>query len=106
MRTVGRKIVREPALRPSAELLRTAATINDTLKAILPGGRTCVPKGVYRYRTLEEANHQQAEWLAQAMAENREGLLRTKQSARGQDVTDRMAIERALAAARSEKDRK
>ena len=37
---------------------------------------------------------------------NLEGLLRTKQSARGQDVTDRMAIERALAAARSEKDRK
>ena len=69
MRTVGRKIVREPALRPSAELLRTAATINDTLKAMLPGGRTCVPKGVYRYRTLEEANHQQANWLAQSMAE-------------------------------------
>ncbi len=106
MRTVGRRIVREPASRPSAELLRTAATINDSLKAILPGGRTCVPKGVYRYRTLEEANLQQADWLAQAMAENREGLLRTKQSARGQDVTDRMAIERALAAARSEKDRK
>ena len=37
---------------------------------------------------------------------NLEGLLRTKQSARGQDVTDRMAIERALAAARSEKNRK
>jgi hypothetical protein len=69
MRTVGRRIIREPALRPSAELLRTAATINDSLKAILPGGRTCVPKGVYRYRTLEEANRQQADWLAQWMAE-------------------------------------
>ena len=69
MRTVGRKIIREPALRPSAELLRTAATINDTLKAILPGGRTCMPKGVYRFRTLEEANQQQAEWLARSMAE-------------------------------------
>ncbi|MBI2297327.1 MAG: hypothetical protein HYU76_15140 [Betaproteobacteria bacterium] len=69
MRTVGRKIVREPALRPSAELLRSAATINDTLKALLPGGRTCMPKGVYRFQSLEEANHQQAEWLAQAMAE-------------------------------------
>lgn len=31
---------------------------------------------------------------------NLEGLLRTKQSARGQDVTDRMAIERALEAAK------
>jgi hypothetical protein len=37
---------------------------------------------------------------------NLEGLLRTKQSARGQDVTDRMAIERALAAAKGGKDRK
>ena len=69
MRTVGRKVVREPELRPSAELLRAAATINDTLKVMLPGGRTCMPKGVYRYRTLEEANRQQAEWLAHAMAE-------------------------------------
>ena len=69
MRTVGRKIIREPALRPSAELLRTAATINDTLNAILPGRRTCMPKGVYRFRTLEEANQRQAEWLAQSMAE-------------------------------------
>ena len=31
---------------------------------------------------------------------NLEGLLRTKQSARGQDVLDRMAIERALASAK------
>lgn len=34
------------------------------------------------------------------------GLLRTKQSARGQDVTDRMVIERALAAAKSGKSGK
>jgi hypothetical protein len=32
-------------------------------------------------------------------------LLRTKQSARGQDVTDRMAIERALAAAKKGEDK-
>ena len=69
MKTVGRRIVREPALRPSGELLRAAATINDTLKALLPGGRTCMPKGIYRFRTLDEANLQQAEWLAQTMAE-------------------------------------
>lgn len=37
---------------------------------------------------------------------NLEGLLRTKQSARGQDVLDRMAIERALAAAKKESERK
>ena len=69
MRTVGRRVVREPALRPSAELLCVAAAINETLCALLPGGRTAVPKGVYRFQTLDEANRQQAEWLAQAMAE-------------------------------------
>ena len=69
MRTVGRRIVPEPALHPSAERLRAAAAINEPLSALLPGGRTAVPKGVYRFRTLDEANRQQAEWLAQAMAE-------------------------------------
>lgn len=69
MRTVGRRIVREPALHPSAELLRITATINDALKGLLPGGLTCMPKGVYRFRTLGDANAQQAEWLARAMAE-------------------------------------
>lgn len=69
MRTVGRRIVRDPELRASAELLRSAATINESLKGLLPGGRTCMPKGIYRFRTLDEANRQQAEWLAQAMAE-------------------------------------
>lgn len=35
-----------------------------------------------------------------------EGLLRTKQSARGQDLLDRMAIERALASAKKDPERK
>ena len=69
MRTVGRRVVREPALRPSAEQLRAAAAINETLDALLPGGRTAAPKGVYRFRTMDEANRQQAAWLAEAMAE-------------------------------------
>ncbi len=37
---------------------------------------------------------------------NLEGLLRTKRSARGQDVTDRMVIERALAAAKRKDETK
>jgi len=69
MRTVGRRVVGEPALHPSAELLRVTAAINETLGALLPGGRTCMPKGVYRFRTLDEANRKQDEWLAQGMAE-------------------------------------
>jgi hypothetical protein len=39
--------------------------------ALLPGGRIAAPKGIYRFRTLDEANRQQAAWLAEAMAEAR-----------------------------------
>jgi hypothetical protein len=58
-----------PSLRPSAEGLRAAARINDALVALLPRGRRGVPKGVYRFRILDEMNEQEAKWLAAAMAE-------------------------------------
>lgn len=58
-----------PALRPSAQQLRAACAVNDLLLALLPGGRIAAPKGVYRFRTLDEANRQQEIWLAEAMAE-------------------------------------
>lgn len=60
-----------PALEPSAELLKAASAVNDALRALLPGGRIAAPKGVYRFRTLEEANRQQEAWLAEAMAQAR-----------------------------------
>jgi hypothetical protein len=36
--------------------------------SILPGGRIAAPKGVYRFRTLDEANRMEAQWLAEWMA--------------------------------------
>jgi hypothetical protein len=60
-----------PALRPSAARLKDACAVNDPLPALLPGGRIAAPKGIYRFRTLEEANRQQEAWLAEAMAEAR-----------------------------------
>lgn len=71
MKTVGTRSLPQPALRPSAERLREASAINDPLTALLPGGRTAVPKGVYRYRTLDDADRQLKRWIAQAMAEAR-----------------------------------
>jgi len=70
-RTVGRRLPPRLELRPSAELLRAAAAVNEPLARLLPGGRTPVPKGVYRYRTLDEAERDMQRWLAQAMAEGR-----------------------------------
>jgi len=59
------------ALRPSASRLRAACAVNDPLPALLPGGRIAAPKGIYRFRTLDQANRQQEAWLAEAMAEAR-----------------------------------
>lgn len=71
MRSVGRRSAPELALRPSGELLRAAAAINEPLRSLLPGGRIAAPRGVYRFRTMDEANRQQEAWLAQAMAGTR-----------------------------------
>ena len=69
MKIVGHRSMPELALHPSAERLRAAAAINDALPALLPGGRIAAPKGLYRFRTMDEANRQQEVWLAEAMAE-------------------------------------
>ena len=68
MRTVGRRSMPLPSLRPSAARLRAAARINDALTALLPGGRIAAPKGLYRWRSLDEANERQRTWLAETMA--------------------------------------
>lgn len=57
-----------PSRHPSAAQLRAAYAVNEPLAALLPGGRIAAPKGIYRWRSLDEANLQQANWLAEAMA--------------------------------------
>jgi len=69
MRSVGRRSMPGPSLHPSPAQLRAAYAMNDPLRALLPGGRIAAPKGIYRWRTLEEANRQQDAWLAEFMAE-------------------------------------
>lgn len=69
MKTAGRRSLPMPQPLPSGELLKFAAAVNDPLAALLPGGRIAAPKGVYRFRTLEDMNRQQEAWLAEAMAE-------------------------------------
>ncbi|MBI1731292.1 MAG: hypothetical protein HYR49_00805 [Gammaproteobacteria bacterium] len=43
--------------------------INELSSGLVPGGRTTAPKGVRRFRTLDEGNKIQAQWLAERMAE-------------------------------------
>jgi len=71
-RTVGSRSLPAPGLHPSAEQLKAAYAVNEPLRALLPDGTIAAPKGIYRFKTLEEANRQQAAWLAEAMAEARQ----------------------------------
>ncbi len=68
MSVVGSRTLPRPAPRPSAQRLRESSAVNAPLAALLPGGRTGVPKGVYRYRTLDDADRQLQQWTAEAMA--------------------------------------
>jgi hypothetical protein len=71
-RTVGRRSLPVPALDPSAEQLKAAYAVNEPLRALLPDGTIAAPKGIFRFKTLADANRQQEAWLAQAMAEARQ----------------------------------
>jgi hypothetical protein len=68
---VGRRSLPLPALRPSAEQLKAAYAVNEPLRALLPDGTIAAPKGIFRFKTLADANRQQEAWLAEAMAEAR-----------------------------------
>jgi hypothetical protein len=70
-RTAGRRSLPTLALHPSAEQLKAAYAVNEPLRALLPDGTIGAPKGVFRFKTLADANRQQEAWLAQAMAEAR-----------------------------------
>ena len=56
MRSVGRRRERPISVAASAELLREGAKFNEEFQKLSPGRWTGVPKGVYRFRTHEEAN--------------------------------------------------
>jgi hypothetical protein len=68
-RTIGRRSLPALSLHPSAEQLKAAYAINEPLRALLPDGTVPAPKGIYRFKTLDDANRQQEEWLVEAMAE-------------------------------------
>jgi hypothetical protein len=68
-RKVGRRSLPAPSLRPSAEQLKAAYAVNEPLRALLPDGTIAAPKGIFRFKTLADANRQQETWLAEAMAE-------------------------------------
>ncbi len=67
-RIVGRRATPEPGIPPS-EAARAAMTK-------MAGYRTRVPKGVFVYRSHEEANRDRDRWLVDAMVEKRRTQVR------------------------------
>ena len=67
MRQVGKRT--EPAVQAEASgrSLFEGAQFSASI-AHLSGGSTFVPKGVYRFKSHEDAARQDQEWLAQGMA--------------------------------------
>jgi hypothetical protein len=69
MRTVGQRQEPPIASEPSGRLLAATARAMEALRK-LPGGDVAfIPKGVYVFATLEEADRHRDECQARAMAE-------------------------------------
>lgn len=68
MRVVGSRKKREITLRASGEALAEGARFIEELSRLPGAGSTFIPKGVYRFRTHDEADRQRRECLADGMA--------------------------------------
>lgn len=68
MRTVGQRKERPIGLVSSGALLAEGARFNDEIHRLPTGNTTFIPKGVYRFKTHEDANRHQLECLTKGMA--------------------------------------
>ena len=69
MRIVGHRTEPPITFSASAELLVEGARFNDEIHRLPTGDRGFIPKGVYRFRSHEEANHFDLDCLTRRMAE-------------------------------------
>lgn len=56
--------------KPTAEAFKSAAGFNDEIHKLPTGNTTFFPKGVYRYKTHEEANQHWLDCVVKGMAEH------------------------------------
>ncbi len=79
MKTVGKRRERELQQTPSGELLKAGALHGEALQEILGGqAHTGIPKGVYRFRTHEEANRQAEDGIIRYMTELAQARARSR----------------------------
>ena len=68
MRIVGKRKLRPISRHPSAELLAESARFSQGIERYAEFGSTFIPKGVYRFATLEEADAHRRRCLTDGMA--------------------------------------
>ena len=68
MRVVGSRKERPISFNASGLLLAEGARFNEQIHRLPTGSNTSIPKGVYFFRTHEEANRHQAACLERVMA--------------------------------------
>jgi hypothetical protein len=69
VKTVGKRVEPRILAQPSGEALKQAAAFNEMMQSAFIGGKTiCCKKGVYRFKTHEEANAHQESYVADTMA--------------------------------------
>lgn len=69
MRTIGRRKEAPIVFSASAALLAEGARFNDEIHRLPTGGTTHIKKGVYRFKSHEEANRHEQDCLAEGMAQ-------------------------------------
>jgi len=74
MKIVGHRRPPQLARHPSGALLAEGARANDALLSFPRGDLGFIPKGVYHFRTLAEANQHWDECLAKAIARRQRSI--------------------------------
>lgn len=69
MRIVGHRSERQITPTASPELLLEGARFNDEIHKLPGGNVTRIPKGVYRFKTHEEANRQQEQCIVELIVQ-------------------------------------
>jgi hypothetical protein len=68
MRIVGHRKERPVTFSASADLLAEGARFNDEIHRLPTGDRTFIPKGIYRFKSHEDANRFDLDCLIRGMA--------------------------------------
>ena len=67
MKTIGYRKERPISFSASAELLAEGARFNDEIHRLPTGHTTFIPKGLFRFKSHEDANRHQQDCLTEGM---------------------------------------